>query len=211
MGILPAIFTDAGRIGLDVARVIGRLVKWRGEEERQIILRTNQLPIGFVHGGCGALRSCPARQDSPRLGNGIDAAFLALGRAKRCAIVKKSAAIPASIPAVLFKCGLKFLYPVTPGGGAFNVAAFVCNRSKGFQGREQEPAKPNAFAFSRFANAVHAVIPVAGADQRQAVGAMGQAAIKGAGAMLIQGGGFLGQVRAEKRRRVRPAQATGLR
>ncbi len=92
---------------------------------------------------------------------------------------------------MLFKRGPKPFYAITPCGGAFDVSALLGNRSKGLQGRKQEPAQPNTFAFSAFANPVHPVVPVAGAHQRQAVGAMGQAAIKGAGAMLVESGGFL--------------------
>ena len=92
---------------------------------------------------------------------------------------------------MLFKRGPKSLYAITPSGGTFSVPTRVCNRSKDFQSREQEPAKPNTFSFSAFANPVHAVIPVAGAHERQAMGAMGQAAIKRAGAMLVEAGRFL--------------------
>ena len=42
-------------------------------------------------------------------------------------------------------------------------------RREGVQRGVQEPAEPDAFAAAVFADAIHAVVPVAGADQRQAV------------------------------------------
>ena len=50
----------------------------------------------------------------------------------------------------------------------------------------QKPAEPDALAAARGADPVHAVVPVAGAEQRQAVRADGQARIQRAHAMLIQ-------------------------
>src|SRR5438552_11959978 len=50
----------------------------------------------------------------------------------------------------------------------------------------EKPAEPDALAFSGFADAVHPVVPVAGAEQGQAVAAERQAAIEGPGAVLEQ-------------------------
>jgi len=55
-----------------------------------------------------------------------------------------------------------------------------------------EPAQPDAFAAARFAHHVHAVVPVAGAHQRQAVRAGGKAEIEAACAMFEQRGGLVG-------------------
>src|SRR5690606_1069022 len=52
-------------------------------------------------------------------------------------------------------------------------------------GAQQEPAEPHALALAAFADPVHAVIPVAGADERQAVLAgERQALVEATGAML---------------------------
>ena len=52
----------------------------------------------------------------------------------------------------------------------------------------EEPGQPDAFAAPFVPDAIHAVVPVAGAHQRQAVRAGCQAAVQGAGAMFEQGG-----------------------
>ncbi len=50
----------------------------------------------------------------------------------------------------------------------------------------QEPAQPHALAAAVFTDAVHAVVPVAGADERQAVLAHVERAFESAAAMLEQ-------------------------
>ena len=56
----------------------------------------------------------------------------------------------------------------------------------------QKPAEPDALALAMFADPVHAVVPVAGADQRRAVGPKCEASVKSASAMLKQRGGLVG-------------------
>jgi hypothetical protein len=67
---------------------------------------------------------------------------------------------------------------------------FVAARRKGreeLDGPHQQPAEPHAFTLATFADAVHAVVPVAGADERQAVlaGEL-ETLVEGAGAVLEQ-------------------------
>ena len=54
---------------------------------------------------------------------------------------------------------------------AGGLAARGGERRESRQRRVEEPAEPNAFAFALFADAVHAVVPVAGADERKSVAA----------------------------------------
>jgi hypothetical protein len=61
----------------------------------------------------------------------------------------------------------------------------------------QEEAEPGALAAPLAADAVHAVVPVAGADQRQAVGAAGQPAVDGAQAVLEEGAPLGGHLRLQ--------------
>ena len=56
----------------------------------------------------------------------------------------------------------------------------------------QKPAEPDALALATFADAVHAVVPVAGTDQRQAVDAEREALVKPARAVLEQRGDLVG-------------------
>ena len=96
-----------------------------------------------------------------------------------------------------------------PCCGADRLLARVGERREGGERGVQEPAEPDALALPQFADAVHAVVPVAGADQRQAVGAERQALIERAGAMLEQSGGLVGDRRAGRSCRARPAPAVG--
>ena len=52
----------------------------------------------------------------------------------------------------------------------------------------QEPAEPHALAAAVLADAVHAVVPVAGADQRQAMLAHLERALEAAAAVLEESG-----------------------
>ena len=88
---------------------------------------------------------------------------------------------------------MKFSDPLTPSRNANGVAAFICHRFKGLQGRQQEPAEPNAFTHAAVTDPVHSVIPVASANQWQTVRAKWQVAIQGAGAMFIECCGFFGE------------------
>ena len=64
----------------------------------------------------------------------------------------------------------------------------------------QEEAQPDAFALALIAHQVHAVVPVAGADQRQAVLAEAQAVPDGAHAVLVQAGRLRRSGRADRSR-----------
>ena len=64
--------------------------------------------------------------------------------------------------------------------------ARLSERNEGGQRRVQEPAEPDAFARALFADAVHAVVPVAGSHQRKPVAAERQAGVEGERAMLEQ-------------------------
>src|SRR3990167_8782624 len=67
------------------------------------------------------------------------------------------------------------------------------------EGAQQQPAEPYAFALAAFADAVHAVVPVATADQWQAefAGQL-QALLEAPGAVLEQRGFFGGDHRLEE-------------
>ena len=62
----------------------------------------------------------------------------------------------------------------------------------------QHPTKPDAFALAACTDTVHAVVPIAAADQRQTVAADRQAGVQGAGAMLVEAGGLVRGGRQEE-------------
>ncbi len=62
----------------------------------------------------------------------------------------------------------------------------------------QEPCEPDAFAFPLAADAVHAVVPVAGPHQRKAVSARGEASLDCVDAVLVERGALLARLRLEE-------------
>jgi hypothetical protein len=59
---------------------------------------------------------------------------------------------------------------------------------------KQEKGQPDAFAFAVLAHQIHAVVPVAGPDQRQAVRTESEPYDNGADTVLVQAGLLFGPV-----------------
>jgi hypothetical protein len=142
--------------------------------------------------------SAAPRQDGPGLGDGVDAALVALGGAEPGAVVEGRAPVPAAVPGSRLLRRSQRLGMGAPAPGAIRIAG-VGEGREDRDGAQEQPAEPDALALAALADPVHAVVPVAGADQRQAVGA-GQleALVEAAGAMLEQRGGVLGLHRLEE-------------
>src|ERR1700687_710795 len=98
MGILAAILANARRISFDVTRIERRLVEWGREQESDTILRTDQLAINSGHCTSCVLWTRSARNHRPRLGDRIDAAFIARRRSQRRTVIEPAATIPFSVP-----------------------------------------------------------------------------------------------------------------
>lgn len=86
-----------------------------------------------------------------------------------------------------------FLQADTQGGGLLRaaldergVALAAGDIYELLQHLVEEETQPHAFALALFTDAVHAVVPIAAADQRQAVGAAGHAVLDGAHAVLVE-------------------------
>src|ERR1700694_1454150 len=141
-----------------------------------------------IHRQCGMVRFRRSRDYAPRLCNRVDFALVALVRTQRCAVVVIAAPIPLAVPACAFerqpngRCAL----PPARRAGAF-VACLRIGRECRYR-REQKPGQPDAFAAALFTDAVHAIVPVAGTDQRQAVRAQREADIERTRAVLVQTG-----------------------
>src|SRR4030095_479061 len=101
----------------------------------------------------------------------VEPAFLVLRRSERCAVVEVGAPIPVAVPAEL-------QHPGQPAGLAPIVlrsraaASLLADRGVLFQQEGEDPSEPHALAASEMADAVHAVVPVAAPDERQAVRAV---------------------------------------
>src|SRR3546814_20627948 len=73
-----------------------------------------------------------------------------------------------------------------PASGTVGIPSF-CQRREKLDGPHQQPAEPHAFTLAAFADPVHAVVPVTGADERQAmIPEKVEALVEAAGAVLEQ-------------------------
>ncbi len=186
MAVLPAILAQARRIALDVAGIERRLVEGRREQERQAVVATDEMLFQGSHRHRGAHGIGRARQHRPGLGNGIDPAFLVRLRTEPGSIIEGRAAIPFAVPRFALERLPHRGGMVAPASGAVSVATFRQRREE-LDGPHQQPAEPDAFAPPTFADPAHPVIPVACADERQAVFASQiEALIEAAGAVLEQ-------------------------
>src|SRR3546814_126959 len=89
-------------------------------------------------------------------------------RAQRRTVVEPRAPVPGAVPGFGVQC---FAQPRGAFDAAFGeqqVAAVACQDVEAVECLVQEESKPDALAASALPHPVHAVVPVAGADQRQA-------------------------------------------
>ena len=107
-------------------------------------------------------------------------------RAERRAIVEIGAPVPLAIPGVPFDVGGQLDRLGAAQFGKRGVAAQAGHGREILQHLVQEEGQPHAFTLAVLADLVHAIVPVAGTDQRQAPFAEAQAVLDGAHAMLVQ-------------------------
>jgi hypothetical protein len=110
-----------------------------------------------------------AGQHAPALRDRIDLAFLVGVRTERRAVVEIGAAIPLAIPCILLDVGGDAARLFAALGGKGGVMPQLGHFGKALQHFAQEEGQPHALALAMLAHLVHAVVPVAGTDQRQAV------------------------------------------
>ena len=199
MGVLAAILTDAGRVALDVAGIERCRIEGRGEQQRDARVAVDELLTHLVHGPGRAHRVGGTRQHRPGLRDGIDAAFVADGGPQRRAVIEKAAPVPVAVPGFALHRAGKVGGVGAPCGGTFGFLPCIGQRCEGGQRGVQKPRKPHALALAPLPHPVHAVIPVAGADQRQAMHAVRKAVVQRTRAVLEHGGGVIGHGRLEER------------
>ena len=200
-----------GGIALDVAGIERRLVERRREQQHQPVVAAHQIFVDRRHGARGAGRVGGAGDHAPGLRDRIDAAFAVRGRAERRAVVEIGAAIPVAVPAVALQRLLQRRRVRRQSRARARVAALLGERREARQRGMQEPAEPDAFALAAFADPVHAVVPVAGAHQRQAVAPSGEAVVERRAQCSNKRGRSCRRPSAGRRRRARRRAAPALR
>src|SRR5690606_36613404 len=135
-------------------------------------------------------------QHAPRLRDGINLAFITVPRATRRAIVVETTAIPLAIPTIALAGFGQTLQMRFPDIDVLLVLACFSSRDALAERIGEVPAEAHALALSLHADEVHAVVPVAAKDQRQAVlaGAFHRK-VERQGAMLIKACRLLGDFR----------------
>src|SRR3990172_2614098 len=138
-----------------------------------------------VHGAVREPRRDGPGEHRPGLRDRVDPALVALRRAERSAVVVVAAPIPLAVPC-----------PFQAAGEAMGFAAVAlapCRVSSGDAERYEvaqdgvkEEAEPGALAAPRPSDAVHPVVPVTAAHEREAVDARRQPAVERAHAVLEQ-------------------------
>ena len=186
MGVLPAVLPHAWHVAFDVAGVQVRLVEGRIEQLDESVLAAHQAFVHCLHGLARAFDIARPGEHRPTLRNRIDLAFDVVRGAKRRAIVKVGAAIPGAVPAVLFEALAQARALGRAEFGEGGVTVPVRQRSELAQHFVEEEAEPHAFPLALDADPVHAVVPVARADQRQAVLTKAESPPDGSHAVLVQ-------------------------
>src|SRR5215207_7456942 len=133
-------------------------------------------------------RICTPGDDSPRLCNRVDAAFVILSRPQWRTIIVISAAIPFAIPAAQLDCleDLSGLGAISLRAGV--IAHGVTHLRKIDQRGGEEPSQPDTFSLSIYTNAIHAIVPIVCAHKRNSMRTRGSTFRDGATAMLIECG-----------------------
>src|SRR5439155_307004 len=117
-------------------------------------------------------------------------ALVARGGAERRAVVVEAAAIPCPVPSRALERDAQPRAMLLVAGRARLVAAGLAAAQEGAQHGVEEEAHPHALALAVAAHPVHAVVPVTGAEQRQAVPPAGERSFDRAAAVLVEIGGF---------------------
>src|SRR4030042_2158484 len=107
MSLLPAIFPNPRDVSFYVAGIQIRLVERWVQELDQRIIPVNKAFIHSFHCHARAFGTPGTGENRPALRNGINLTFGITRRTERRAVIKICAAVPLTIPAILFDIQLQ--------------------------------------------------------------------------------------------------------
>ena len=137
-----------------------------------------------LHGARAAQWLRSIRQNRPGLGDRIYPTFIVCRGTERRAVIKPGAQIPLAVPGLALDRGANIFPVCEPAFGPRRIS-ITRQRSEYRDRPYRKPREPHALALAGAANPVHAVVPVAGPDQRQAAGAgQGETLVETARAVL---------------------------
>src|SRR5450631_3159508 len=160
------------------------MIERRREQLDQSVATADQLSIDRRHGSPGTCRVAAAGDHRPRLRDGVDAALLIEDRTKRRSIIVIAASIPVAVPRFALDGLLNGERMPTPPRGAVGGTPPVRDGRKLQQRRMEEPTEPYALAAACSTDTVHAVVPIAAAEQRQTMGTDSKARVQRQTAVL---------------------------
>src|SRR5208282_6790338 len=107
--------------------------------------------------------------------------------------------IPVAVPSFALQRSRKCSCVTPPPRSARILAAGIRQRRKRQQRRVEEPPEPGTLALARLADVVHAIVPVARAEQRNSVDADREAMIERPRAVFEDRAALLGDRRLKER------------
>ena len=176
MGVLAAVLPHAGDVAFDVAGIQVGFVERRVEQLDQPVLAANQVLVHRVHGHARRARD-RRRRRAPTSFAGWNRSGIRDCSPSRAACRRRSrrgdtTRRPSRAP----RCsGAAARPPCRSVRRRTDRRAASASSANCIEHVVQEKAQPDAFAPALLAHQVHAVVPVAGADERQAVLAESQA------------------------------------
>ena len=177
VGVLAAVLAHAGHVALDVAGFERRTCRRAGSSSwiRPCSRRTSRSSTA-CHGHARAFGiACPG-EHRPALRDGIDLALARCRRSRAACRRRTRRGGTRRRPSRAARCSRRRRSPSAAHSSAkVGIAVPARQRAELAQHFVQEEAQPHALALALDAHAVHAVVPVAGADQRQAVRAESRA------------------------------------
>src|SRR5690606_16577171 len=157
----------------------------RREQLDQACVVAYEVVLDCLHRLFLALRVACTGDDAPALRDRVDAALLGGSGAEWRAVVEVRAPVPLAVPAMRFRGDHVRVRPLQAVAVDGRIAAFVRDRAESAQRGDQKPAEPDALALPFRADTVHAVVPVAGTDERQAARTDGACALQCAHTMIV--------------------------
>src|SRR4029453_4157815 len=100
-------------------------------------------------------------------------------------VVEIRSAVPRAIPCVRLQSDPQLLGSLPATIGIVGLVAPLRQFCECLQHADEEPSVPNPLALSVGANLIHAVVPVAGAHERQSVGTQPIAVLQRANTVLV--------------------------
>ena len=123
-----------------------------------------------------------------------------LGRAERRAVIEVTAPIPVAVPSVpLERFRKRRRMTSARSQRARSSRRISANGANAWQRRVEEPSEPDALALACLADAIHAVVPVAGFEQRNSVDSNRKALVQSKCAMFEDGAALFGDRGLKKR------------